>query len=169
MKKLFMKVVTGLLALGCLFAIAGCSSLKLDIDKAEDVLREKNYEVQIKRDSDFEGVEVILERSLSADKDDEWIDIYEFENNKTAKMFYQMKKGGLDASIQATKSNIEVYEYILEEYSDKLLSDEIDEFEDALKVCKKELVEYEELLACIGISGKYVWHASHKDVIKDLQ
>ena len=169
MKKLFMKIVAGLMALGCLMVVVGCSSPKLNIDNAEEMLRAKDYEVEMDHNEEFEGIEGVVEKALYAERDDLWIEIYEFKNKKTAKAVYQALKSECEAEIQAMKAYIELYEHILEEYEDKLNSDEIDELEDSIKEYKDDLEELEEKLEAFGINGTCIWYANDIDVIEDAQ
>jgi hypothetical protein len=171
MKKLFMKVVTGLMALGCLMVGAGCFSPKLNIDTAEEALRAKDYEVEIDHDvhdGDF-VVDGIIKKTLYAERDDMWIEIYEFEKAETAKLFYQMLMNEREADMQETKAYIEYYEHLLDDYKDKIKSDEIAELEDSIKEYKEDLEAYEEEEKTSGINGKYIWYASDIDVVEDAQ
>ena len=169
MKKLFMKLISGLLALVCIVSIAGCSSPKLNIRDAEDALRAKDYEVEIEyEETEIDGLE-LLEKSLYAERGDAWIEIYEFKDKKTAKLYYETQKATFDNAVKVAEEWIDFYEYILDEYQDTLSSDEIDDIEDEIKEYKKELEELKEEFECIGINGKYLWCASHKDVIDDAK
>lgn len=161
-----MKLFAGLVTLGCLFSIAACSP-KLNIDKAEEALRAKEYEVEIERDPSFEGIDGLVEKSLYAERNEDWIEIYEFTNKKTAKLYYQTKKNTYEAEIQVLEDCVTYYEHILAEYDDDLDSNKIDELEDLVKGFEDEIEKYQEKMEAFGINGKYVWEANDIDVIED--
>ena len=171
MKKRFMRMMSGFLVVGALLPMAGCGlfSPKLNIDDAEDALEERNYEVEIERDADFEELEGIIVKALYAEKGDDEIVIFEGKNKKTIKLLYEMEKASIEAEIAELNAMIEVYEHIVSDYDDILKSAEIDALEDEIKELKEEVEDCEKELACIGISGVYIWRASSEDVIKDAQ
>lgn len=171
MKKWLINVMAGVLGLGCLMVGAGCSSPKLNIEDAEEALREKGYEVEIEHDvydSEF-GVDGVIKKSLYAERDDMWIEIYELENAKTAKLFQKIIESEMEAEKNTIQAYIEYYEHILDEYKDDLKSDEVSEIEDTIKEYKKELENCEEEEKVLGVNGKYIWHASDIDIIEDAQ
>lgn len=168
MRKLLMKLVAGLMVVGCLFSIVACAP-KLKFDKAEEALRDKGYEVEVVHDEDFDGIEGMVERALYAEKDDAWIDIIEFKDKKTAKVYYEATKKDYEGEILMLEGWIDFYELVLDKYSDNLKSDEIDEIEDCIKEYKSEKADWEKDLECLGMKGKCVWEASSTDVIKDAK
>lgn len=168
MKKLFRKLVAGIMVLGCVFAMIGCAP-KLNIKDAEDALRAKDYEVEIDyEETEIDGIE-LLEKSLYAERGDAWIEIYEFKDKKTAKLYYEVQKTTFDNAVKSAEEWIEFYEYVLDKNRDTLTSSEINEIEDEIKEYKKEIEELKKNFECIGVNGKYLWYASHKDVIDDAK
>lgn len=170
MRKLLMKLVSGLMVVGCLFSITACSP-KLKIDKAEEALRDKGYEVEIDHDVhdvDY-GVDAVIERALYAERDDSWIEIYELKSKKAATLFYEIIEAEREADKQIANAYIEYYEHLLNEYKYEMTSEEIADFEAEIKEYKEDLERYNEDEETSGVNGKYIWFASDADVIKDAK
>lgn len=178
MKKLWAKLLSGVLAVMCLFAVAGCSSPKLNFDKAEDNLKDEDYEVICTDEEEKMGsalryidlpsqaapaVEEVL-AAYSEDGDDMLI-IIKFEKTKAAKMVYKHLRAEMRYEIQSAKDQIEMYEWFVKKYDDDLSSQEIDYMEDAIKDMKDELKDMKKETS-LGRSGKYVWIGT-KDAVKD--
>ena len=138
MKKLLTKLLAGFISLVCVCAMAACAP-KLDIDKAEDSLREKGYVIKVERRTDYYDVEGLrVERVLTAMQDDLMIMIVEFSDKKTAELVYEMETAVYEAEIVEIDSEIALLEHLLDKYQDKLLRKQLDEWEDSLKILKKE-------------------------------
>ena len=173
MRKFFTRLLAGLMAVGCVCAMAGCGSPKLNIDDVENIL-EKNddYVVEVKEDDEtyFMGMQGIIEKSLNATKDDgETFVMYEAKDEQAAKLYYDMRVMTIKNSIKAMKDQIELCEHLLKAYDKELMHDDIADLEDSIKVLKKSIKESEEKLDCMGRNGVYVWVASSEDVMKDVQ
>ncbi len=137
----------------------------LDIDKAESALKDEEYNVNIVKDDDYNGIPVV--RTFIANKGTEYISIVEFEKSATAKLFYQNAKALYDAEIEEIENEIKLYEHFLKEYDDVLKSDEIDDFEDEVKSLKEELDDAKEDYA-FGYSGKVFWYGT-ADAVEDAK
>lgn len=168
MKKLFMKLLAGLMALGCVCLMVACSP-KLNIDRAEETLREKGYRVEVVHNAEFYHVGGLLEKVVYAERDDTNISIMQFSDRKTAKLVYNSEREALEIEIETMESYIKFYEHILDEYEGKLLSDQIDEIEDEIKEYQQQKEELEEALKCVGRNGIYVWVANSMDIIENAQ
>lgn len=174
MKKFLAKLCTGLLALVCLLSISACAP-KLNIDKAEENLKDAGYTVMV-ADSDAElktvvsylglpsNASISVEEALIAKEDENYLYMMKVEKSSLAKVYYNMVKASFDAEIEEMKNEIKLYEKFLKLYDDELTSAEIDAIEDAIKEMKEELKEAKAIE--IGRSGKWLW-VGNKDGVKD--
>ena len=177
MKKFLVKLLVAFSLLLCILAGVACSAskegIKVDINKAENALREKGYDIEVEYDTSYWGIDGIIEKAVFAEKDvnsyeDIYIEIYLFENEKVAKALYESWKAETESELNCLKAELKVNETILNEYRDIIKSTEIDELEDEIKEYKKEIEEIEEGLKCMGINGRCVWWVSHSDVLNDI-
>ena len=179
MKKLWARVLSGVLAVMCLFAVVGCAPApKLNIEKAADNLEDEDYTVMYTDDEDELGAAlgafslpsqagVAVEEMLVAysEDGDDMLVIIKFETLKAAKMIFNQKKMEKKYQIESIKDKIEMYKWFAKKYDDDLSSKEIDAIEDAVKEWKDELKDMKKE-SVLGMSGKYVWIGT-KDAIKD--
>jgi protein subunit release factor A len=171
MKKMFTKLLAGVMTVGCVCAMASCGA-NIDFDKAEDNLEDNDYLVEVVKDPEFMGIEGLVEKSLMAVSEDDvkdYIVIYEAVNAKTAKLYYNVQKNEIKAEIAALEDQIKLYEHILEEYSSELESEMEDGMEDEIEEMQDEIEDLEEQLKCMGVKGKTFWVASSEDVLEDAQ
>lgn len=174
MKKFLVKLLVAFSLLLCVLMGLACSTVKVDINKAENALREKDYDVEVEYNVSSWGIEGIIEKAVFAEKDayadqDIYIEIYLFKNKKVAKAWYESWKAEIESELNILKAELKEKEVILDEYRDMIKSTEINELEDKIKEYKKDIEEYENKLKCIGINGKCVWYASHSDVLNDIK
>ena len=172
MKKLFTKLLAGIMAVGCVCAMASCAP-KLDMDMVEDALEDNGYEVVIKEDKEatFMGVSGVIERSLNATSSEtgDYFTMYEAKDEEAAKLYYDMMKTEIKNEIAECKDELAFYKYITNKYDDLLYNEDIVENEDYIKELKEEIKDLKEELKCIGVNGVYVWYASSEDALKDAQ
>ena len=171
MKKLFRKLVAGIMVLGCVFAMIGCAP-KLNIDDVEDALKDNDYEVEIIKGDDLEEQESYIKKILSAvskDNEDDYFYMIEFKDKKTAKMLYEQERVWYEACIMEDEAEIKFYEQVLKEYESVMMTDEIYDIEDEIKELRECIEEDKESLNCIGRNGVCVWIASNEDALKDAQ
>ncbi|MBO5736328.1 MAG: hypothetical protein J6S04_00830 [Clostridia bacterium] len=172
MKKLFTKLLAGIMAVGCVCAMASCAP-KLDMDMVEDALEDNGYEVVIKEDKEatFMGVSGVIERSLTATSSEtgDSFTMYEAKDEEAAKLYYDMMKKEIKNEIAECKDDIALCKHMLNKYDDLLFNEDIIDCEDEIKELKEEIKELKEELKCIGVNGVYVWHASSEDALKDAQ
>ncbi len=172
MKKILTCLLSGLLAVLCLFTCIGCKAKPaLSINEADVALSDKGYEVEIEYGGNFDDIDVdgIVKKQLYAKKGEDRIEIYEFEKFSTAKVAYNMAVDMYKQRIATWETYIEFYEHILENYNDEMTSEEIDDMQDELKEIRKYLKEAEKRLKAIGRSGRFVWIASDVDVVEDAR
>ena len=72
MKKLLTKLLAGFMTLACVCSMAACAP-RLNIDDAEDALRDKGYEVEVEHNTNYYEIDRMVEKALYAERDDEWI------------------------------------------------------------------------------------------------
>lgn len=188
MNKLFKSLICLALILSTLFALASCGKKPtLDFDKAEDNLDDADYEIYRFEGDDDEifGLAMILGNSsllhgvkeaLFATEDDNVIIIIEFEDSKSASLYYdslklnhEMEKAELEHEIKSAELELKTLKHVLKQYEDDIddddIEDQIDDIEDEIEDLKEELknIDKEQLF---GKSGKKVWAAT-EDAIDD--
>ena len=162
------KIITAILALAMIiscvavFASCGGPKPKLDLDKAEANLKAAKYSVTHNDDADSLSAEK-KETLYAYDDDDNYINIYVFNDKKSAKLYYESLELDLEASIDETKLEIKYIKNMIKKYSDDLNSITIKAYEEELKELEEELEELKDIV--IGRSGKTVW-AGTKEAIK---
>ena len=167
MKRILSLSLAFVMIFACIFSLSSCFGPKpeLDIGKAEDNLEDEDYTVNVVDDEDLLGPGQV--ERLYAYNGDDSIAIIEFENTKTAKLYYKQLKLERDQEIEEIKLEIKYMEHILDEYSKDLDSEDEDDYKDRLKDLRKELEEAEEE-DLFGRSGKIVWYGT-KDAVEDSQ
>ena len=162
MKKFLTLMLAVLMLVSSVVVLSSCGAKpKLNLEKAEEALKDNDYMVSYSDDIDEAGIE----ETLSAYKKDDSLVIVKFAKSSTAKLYYQQMKMELDYEIESIELKIKTTKHMLDKYEKDLDSDEIDELEDELKELEKELEETKEDYV-IGRSGKYVWYGT-EDAIKD--
>ncbi len=173
MKKFLTCLLSALLAVLCLFICVGCKAAPArSINEADAALSYRGYTVTIEYGGEFDeliDVEGVVKKSLYAEKGEDYIEIYEFENWFTARRAYKLAKTTYKNAVKIAQSYVDFYEHILDKYDLEMTSAEIDEMQDELKYYRKHLKEAEEKLKSFGRRGKFVWFASDVDVVKDAQ
>ena len=167
MKRILSLSLAFVMIFACIFSLSSCFGPKpeLDIGKAEDNLEDEDYTVNVVDDEDLLAPGQV--ERLSAYNGDDSIAIIEFENTKTAKLYYKQLKLERDQEIEEIKLEIKYMEHILDEYSKDLDSEDEDDYKDRLKDLRKELEEADEEVL-FGRSGKIVWYGT-KDAVEDSQ
>ena len=162
MKRFLTLALAVLMLVSSLVVLSSCAAKpKLNLEKAEEALKDEDYYVSFSDDVD----ETSIEQYLRAIKDGDSLVVIKFEKASTAKLAYQEKKLEMDYKIDSLELEIKSVKHILAKYEKDLKSDEIKGYEDDLKDLEKELEEYKEEYV-IGRSGKYVWYGT-VDAIKD--
>ncbi len=162
MKRILTLALAVLMLVSSLVVLSSCAARpKLNLEKAEEALKDNDYFVSYSDDID----EPSIEEYLTAYKEDDQLTVIKFAKSSTAKLAYQEKKLEMDYKIDSLELEIKSVKHILAKYEKDLKSDEIKGYEDDLKDLEKELEEYKEEYV-IGRSGKYVWYGT-VDAIKD--
>ena len=161
MKRFFKSLVAILIILSTLLAITSCARPTMDLEDAEEALKDEGYSVSYNDDpSDHDKAEY-----LRASKDDDYIQVYVFETVKAANLYYESLKMSREFEIDSLKHQIKTIKYKLRAFEDDMKSEEIDALEDQLKELEKDLKEMKEDVV-IGKWGKTVWVGT-KDALKD--
>ena len=165
MKRILSLALAFVMIFACIFSLSSCFGDKpeLDIGKAEDALEDEDYSVTVVDDEDMLSPGMV--ERLYAYNDDDTLVIVEFENSKTATLFYKSKKLDIEQEIEALKLEIKYLEHILDEYSRDIDRDDEDDYKDELKDLKKELSELQDEYV-VGKSGKIVYYGT-KDAVED--
>lgn len=162
MKKIFLRLITGMLAVVCLLGLVACKP-RLDIFEAKKNLERAEYYVEI-----IDGEEIGefgVEEILYAEDGDEHLQIVYFEKVSLAKKYFKNQKLELKNEIAEVEAEIEYRELVLRKYDKKMSNDEINEYEDQTKLYREELEDLEELLKKgIGRKGKCVWIGTKKAI-----
>lgn len=171
MKKFFNSTLLIVVLVAIVVSFGACSNTNnsiaptLDLQKAEDNLRARNYNIETRRDYLFSfGLEnYAIEKYLSAaqEEGDKYILILQFKSAKSAKYFYDYK---LSYYIDYHQKELKWYQHLLEEYGDEMYVDEKNELQDLIKDMKEEYSSY-----IIGYSSKYVWIANYDEAIQDTK
>ena len=172
MKKLFTKLLAGMMALGCVCAMAACSP-KLDMRGVEDALEDNDYVVEILKgdEATFMGVQGVVSKVLYAENEEtgEYFYMYEAQDEEAAELYYAMKKTEIKNEIAQCKDQIALYKNLKNNYEKDLMHEDLADIEDEIKGLKKEIEDLEEDLKCIGVNGVYFWEASSEEALKDAQ
>ncbi len=164
MKRLWKIALSALLIIVFAVSVTACG---ISYDRAEDNLEDEDYEIEISKDENFEGIPI--EKSIRAynyDTDD-YIQISVFEKSSSAKLAYNMIKSMYDTELKELENDKKLLEHLLKEYEDDLSSSEIDDIEDEIKDIKDEIEEMKEEFE-FGRSGKTVWYGT-VDAVKDAK
>lgn len=149
--------------------LASCSpSPKLDLKKAAENLREKDYYVIYFGDYYFDEYdidEMYLKEELRATDGGDYLHIYKFRDLRSAKLFYKTCKVEYNNEIETLKLEIKMNRNMLNRYPFKLTSLDKEDLQEEIKLLKEELKEFKKENV-IGRSGKYVWVGT-ADAIKD--
>ena len=170
MKKTLKLIIALALVLSCVVALVSCGGPKpkLNLKKAEANLEDNGYEV------DFEeydkGDNPIIRAALYAENEDgDWIEITKFDTKKLAKLSYKALVLEIENKIDELKLQLKTYKYTLRKFDKDFGSFEIKYLEEMISDTKDQIDALKDSLDCIGRSGKYVWEASSKNVIKDTK
>ncbi len=156
MKKIISALLVFVMLLGCVFTLASCGDKpEMDLEKAKKNLEDAEYNVSYDDDNDSSPE---IEKSLYAYHDEDEISITVYNDTKSARLAYDRSKMEKEFGVQAIEQQIKLMEHYLDEYKDDLSSEEIDEFEDTIKECKKQLEDADNYI--IGRSGKTVWEGT---------
>ena len=179
MNKFFKSLICLALIISTLFALAACGKKPtLDFDKAEDNLEDEDYEIFRFEGDDDEllGLAMILgdfslipgvKEALIATEDDNGIIIIEFEDSKSASLYYDslklnhdMEKYELEQEIKAAELELKTLKHVLKQYEDDIdeddVEDAIEDLEDEIEDLKEDLKDYDKE-TLFGKSGKKVW------------
>lgn len=176
MKKILAKLLAAALVVVMVLTLVACGAKpELDLEDAAENLEDNGYTVHYTD----EDLDVPYAKRLSAYDDDNTLVIIEFQDTKSAKLYYESIKMEYDCEIDELKLELEglelekeLYEHIIEEYDRDLSNDEIDDYEeeiddieDDIKEIEKEIEKMKEDYS-FGRSGKIVW-AGTVDAIED--
>ena len=176
MKKILAKLLAAALVVVMVLTLVACGAKpELDFDDAAENLEDNGYTVNYTD----EDLDVPYAKRLYAYDDDNSLVIIEFQDTKSAKLYYENIKMEYDWEIDELKLELEAleleketYEHIIEEYDRDLSNDEIDDYEeeiddieDDIKEIEKEIKKMKEDYS-FGRSGKIVW-AGSVDAIED--
>lgn len=170
MKKTLKIALALLLAIACVLPLVSCGAKpKLNLEKAEEKLEDNDYRVSLVDDEDDLEYGMLAYLSASAEKGDDTITIVKFKTKKLAKLYYKQAKLEIEQEIEALKLQIKIAKYELKKFDKDMDSDAEKYYEDYIEELEDSLKEAKESLDFIGRSGKYVWVATSKDVIKDTK
>ena len=160
MKRLLTILLALLMLVSSVFVLSSCAQKpKLNLEKAEEALKDNDYYVSYDDDSSSTGVA----EALYAYKDDHKLVIMKFEKSSTAKIAYEQLKMEYEHEIESMEMEIKAAKHTLKTYEDDMKSDEIKALEDEIKDLEKELEETKEDYV-FGRSGKYVWYGDAKAI-----
>ena len=156
---------------GCA-VVSNSSSIDVNIKDAENRLKDKGYDVEIRytEDDTYYGVKGVVKKVLYAEKGELEISIFEFDKQSMAQAYYEYEiLEECRMEVECMEKQVELYETALKEYRDTMKSTEIAKMEDSIKELKKEIEESKEYEKCMGVSGSCLWYVSHVDAIEDLK
>ena len=157
------KLLAICLILATLFCITSCGAKpKLDFEKAQKNLEDKDYFVEFTDDED--DLQFNMAALFAATDDDEnYLYMVEYKDLKSAKIAYKQLKLEKETEIEEKEIEIKELKNLLKKYDADLESDEIDELEDMIKELEKEIKELKKE-TLYGRSGKIVWEGTEKAV-----
>ncbi len=172
MKKILSIISVCISCMMCLLLSVACAGTKplLDIRKAGDNLRERDYEVVIKYDQSVYNIDGMIVVKLVATGDSGDIIMIEYKEAKIAKVMYECYKVECESEVAWCESELKLYQTYLDLYRNVLDSKAINNFEDIIKELKQEIEEEgKDALKMCGYSGKYFWQASSVQVLEDTK
>lgn len=105
--------------------------------------------------------------SLYAENDDgEELYIYEFVDKEMARLFFEYIKAKVDSSYNDDKHNLEINNYLKENYKRDFSDSEFDSLKEEIKELEKSIEDYEKGDYVVGRDGVFVW-LGHREIIKD--
>ena len=165
LKKIFFAISLIMLTL----TLASCGATpKFNLENASENLRERGYYVNYNDDyDDADDEDMMLKETLTASKNGEYVQIYKFNDLRTAKLYYKALKTERNYEIKALKYEIKIMRHFMIRYAFKLeaedfedIMEEIKDLQDEIKELKKENV--------VGRIGNTVWHGT-KEAIEDTK
>ena len=164
MKKILAMALAVVMLMGCVLTFASCGTRpELDIDDAEDNLKEEDYIVSVNDDPS----DPMYKATLYASNGDDSLSIYWFDSASVAKLYYQSIKLAEKQQKEELELEIKTLKKVIKLYEDEYKSSELDNLEDELKDLEKKLKDLKSGKDYVyGRSGKVVWYGT-KDAIKD--
>lgn len=164
MKKFLALILAAVMLMGCVLAFASCGAKpKLDIDDAEDNLKDEDYMVTVNDDPS----DPMYKATLNATNGDDYLRIIWFDKASVAKLYYQSLKMEEKQEKEELELEIKTLKKLIKLYDDDYKSSELDMLEDELKDLEKELKDLKKGDDRVyGRSGKVVWVGT-KTAIKD--
>ena len=171
MKKLTVKILAGALALGCMCTAASCGVFGWSMDDVKDSLKDNDYVVSVEKDiglGEFDCDEGYVAYLYAEEDDDgeEWFELYEFKNARTAKLYYDREKNWIENTIEELEAEIALYEYALDQYDSDMTDTEIKFIDAYIEELQKDIEDYQEELENMDRKGVYVWYGT-SDGIED--
>lgn len=164
-KKIFFVISLIMLTL----TLASCGATPtFDLEKAAENLRERGYYVNYNDDyDDADYKDMKFKETLTASKNGEYVQIYKFNDLRTAKLYYKFSKSQRNNVIKTLKYEIKILRHLMIRYAFKLeaedfedIMEEIEDYQDQIKELKKEYV--------VGRFGNVVWYGN-KEAIEDTK
>ncbi len=160
MKKLLTRaLLLTLIACTLVLTLASCSLFKpkpkTDLEKAAQNLEAAGYTVTLSTKDNDVGVAKTLYAFKEVGDTQEFIYMTEWETTKMAKLDHKSNKLDYEEEVEWTELELEVAEYMVEEYSHKLTSEELDGYKNNIKECEEYLEQYEDI--SYGRKGKVTW------------
>ena len=168
MKKFLATMLAILMLATCALTAVSCAKPEMDFAKIEEKFKD-DEKIMVSYTKDADKLDPNEEETLTLykmpeneDDDAEYLYMIRYKDTKSAKLAYEEIKASIEYQKEAIKREIKTIENLLDQYEDKLSSDEIDEYNDEIKDLKEDLEEMDGY--SIGRSGKVVWYGNESMV-----
>ncbi len=136
-----------------------------DLEDAKDNLEDEGYDVIFYDEAeDLDPGEDKYLEAWDSDHEEYRLKVWEYDDKELANLYYEKLKEEHEVALATLKNQIEMAEYIIDEYEDDLYDEDLEEWEDTLDETEDELKSAEKYV--VGIDGYFVWYG-HTDVIED--
>ena len=159
MKKILALVLALITVLGCAAALTACKSKApaLNYDDAKEALEDADYSF-LADDEDVEDDPVYEARLSAINEDGEYLEIYWFESEAVAKLFYTGLKMEKEQKVEDLEFEIKFLKKCKKEHKNDYRSSEIDDIDEAIAELKDELKRVKNNKdESFGRDGSIVW------------
>ena len=166
MKNTLKRILAFVLAIACMISLVSCSKPQLNLEKAEENLKENGFTVTVSESPDT-GVDAVLIaiKNLISSEETQSLTIYQFGSVKLAKLYYQAEVLDIEREIEALEIEIKAIKHLIKKFDAELDSDDIEDYKEEIIDLKDEIKELKDELKNIGRQGKFVWEGD-KEAIK---
>lgn len=165
MKKFLALILASVMILGSMLAFTSCKEKApaLNYDDAKEALEDAGYSFY---EDEEESEDPVYEAKLQAfrheDEESDRLEIYWFENEAVAKLYYKGIKMEKEQQIEQIEFEIKFLKKCKKEHKNDYRSTEMEELDDEIKELKNELkIIKNDKEVSFGIDGNVVWKGTN--------